>query len=158
MAPAFAVDEPFAPRPIRFLGLIQHAGWRLKSYSITLRDQALVRANFDAGLALALRDLPAQAVAEHRPGVGFVILHQGRGSDYIVLCWWDSENELPHRTWVRPRENSGAPWRLTGAGQAICVWDLQIIWFERETYVKHVLGATGVNLDAYLEAIMPDAK
>jgi hypothetical protein len=31
------------------------------------------------------------------------------------------------------------------------VWDLQIIWFEREAYVRHVLSpVAGPNIDGYL--------
>jgi hypothetical protein len=147
----FQLSEPYAPRPIRFLGLHDHAGWRIKLYSITYGDEPLDRATYDAGLQLALPDLPQPAVTQHRPGVGFAICHQGRGWHYLVLNWWDNENELPQRIWVNEREKSDSTWRRAEGNQSICVWDLQIIWFERETYVKHMLlSRETVNVDAYL--------
>jgi hypothetical protein len=149
----FHVSEPYAPRPIRFLGVHEHAGWRIKLYSITYGDSPLDRATFNTGLQLAIPDLPQPAESAHRPGVGFAIFHQGRGWHYLVLNWWDNENELPQRIWVRERDGATARWRRAEGNQSICVWDLQVIFFEREMYVKHVLTSRdGVNVDEYVDA------
>jgi len=151
MSGQFILSEPYAPRPIRFLGLHDHAGYRIKLYSMTYGDPPLERATFDPGLQLALPDLPQPAVSADRPGVGFAIYHQGRGWHYLVLNWWDNENELPQRIWVRERGQPNSNWRRAAENQSICVWDLQLIWFEREMYVKHVLMSRDrVNVDGYL--------
>jgi hypothetical protein len=105
---------------------------------------------YDACLAIALDDLPHPAVTQHRPGVGFAIFHQGRGWHYLVLSWWDNQNELPQRVWVRERDHPNATWHRAEPHQSICVWDLQVIWFEREMYVKHVLSRDAANVDAYI--------
>ena len=95
-------------------------------------------------------DLPLPAITQHRPGVGFAILHQGRGWHYLVLNWWDNENEWFSRVHVKPVSRDES-WRRASNGEAACVWDLQVIWFEREMYVRHVLMLReGVNVDAYL--------
>src|SRR5690349_3604419 len=94
--------HPYAPRPIRPLGQLQHAGWRLKLYGITFDGAPLEWPRFKPGVDLALDALPAPAVAAGRPGVGFLVLHQGRTGDYAVLGWWDNENELPLRVFVHP--------------------------------------------------------
>jgi hypothetical protein len=129
----------------------EHAGWRIKIYSITHGPQSLDRDTYEGGLQLALLDLPQPAVTGNRPGVAFAILHQGRGWHYLVLNWWENENELPQRIWVRERDNPNARWRLAEPDQSICVWDLQVIWFEREMYVRHVLMSRDrVDVNAYL--------
>src|SRR5919198_1368337 len=101
--------QPYAPRPVRFLGPHEHAGWRLKVYGIAFGGGPLERPRFDPGVQLALAALPSPAVTAARPGVGFLILHQGRTGDYAVLGWWDNENELPLRVFVRPP--GAAAWR-----------------------------------------------
>lgn len=147
----FILSEPYAPRPIRFLEVHEHAGWRIKLYSITYGSEPCDRATYDECLAIAMSDLPQPAVTKHRPGVGFAICHQGRGWHYLVLNWWDNENELPQRIWVCERDKPNALWRRAAANQSVCVWDLQVIWFEREMYVKRVLMSRGrVNVDGYL--------
>lgn len=95
--------HPFAPRPVRPLASVTRGGWRLKRYAIT-HDPATEPdlARFSDGVARALAELPRPAVSGERPCVGFVILHHGRGADYVVLGWWDRANELPLRVFLRP--------------------------------------------------------
>jgi hypothetical protein len=153
----FVVHEPYRPRTIRFLELHEWRGWRLKLYSVQYAGTALERDVFAEGLALALPTLPSPAVTVQRPGVGFVVLHQGRGISYVVLAWWDRENEIFSRTFWRPF-GADSYWREGAAGETACVWDLQVFWSEREAYLRHVLVREGApDLDAYLGARAAEA-
>jgi hypothetical protein len=62
-------------------------------------------------------------------------MHQGRG-DYLVLGWWDNENELPLRVLVWGESG----WREARGSESVCVWDLRILWHERDAYVATVLS------------------
>ena len=145
--------HPYHPRTIRFHGVRPHGEWRVKLYSITY-DAAhpLEWPRFQAGLELAFGELPRPEWEEGRAGVGFVIAHQGRNADYAVLGWWDRENELPVRVFIR---DGAQGWRAARGGESFCVWDLQVLWAEREAYVATVLapGASGAAhpVNAYLE-------
>jgi hypothetical protein len=153
----FSSSEPFSPRPIRPLGLRTHADWRLKAYSITYGPAPLDLPLYEKGLTLALAALPMPAVTTSRPGVGFVIFHQGRGVHYLVLNWWDNENEFFNRVFVRPF-GADQKWRAAGGGESACVWDLEVIWSERQAYVRHILGPlNGPDVDGYLAATMAGA-
>jgi hypothetical protein len=147
--------HPYEPRPIRFHGLRSVDGWRLKRYSITFGAEPIDWPAFEPGITLADAALPRPAVTEARPGVGFLIAHQGRTALYCVLAWWDNENELPVRVFVRELEE-GARWRAARGGESFCVWDLQVIAFEREAYVATMLagGDTEERTRAYLGASM----
>ena len=143
-------SEPYAPRPVRYLEQRDLDGWRVKLYSIVYGDRPLDRPVYEDGLGIALATLPRPAVTPSRPGVAFAICHQGRGVHYLVLCWWDNENEFFNRVFVRTIGGGGS-WRPASGGESACVWDLQVIWFEREAYVETVLGgAHGADVDAYL--------
>jgi len=138
---------PYAPRAIRWLGLAERHGHRLKRYAITRGDEPLRERDFAEGFELACQALPLPAVTSARPGVGFAISHQGNGADYSVLAWWDNENELPLRVFVRPQEPGGA-WRSARESESVCVWDLEIVSFERDAYVATLLA--GGTADDYL--------
>jgi len=141
---------PYAPRPIRFDGVRALGGWRVKTYVITHGERPFERARFDAAERLAADALPESTTSE-RPGLAFLILHQGNGADYVVLGWWDRENELPTRVAVRER-TAGAAWRPARASESFCVWDLQVIGFERDAYVDTVLrDGDPAAAKAYLE-------
>jgi len=138
--------RPYAPRPVRFRGVVEPHGYRIKRYDIVYNGP-FRESDFAEGLRLAFESLPAPAATTERPGVGFVIAHQGNGADYVVLGWWDRENELPLRVFVRPQE-PGGEWRPARGGESVCVWDLEVIGFERQAYVETVLN--GGDAEGYL--------
>jgi hypothetical protein len=148
--------HPFAPRPISFQGILIYGQWRLKHYTITYADKAAdsrdeAWAAFAQGRSIAFALLPTPARTEERPGAALLIEHRGRGVDYIVLGWWDRENELPVRVMVRD-DNPHAAWRPAKPNESFCVWDLQIMGFERDAYVNTVLAS--IPLSAALEKYM----
>jgi hypothetical protein len=151
--------QPYRPRPIDFLRTITHGDWRIKLYTISYDDDAdaarTYEAEFGAGLARALATLPPVAVAPGRCGAGFCILHRGRGVDYAVIAWWDRENELPVRVFVRPHADTA--WRPARDQESFCVWDLEVIAFERDAYVETVLAEPPAATDAYLSRVLRTA-
>jgi hypothetical protein len=148
--------RPFEPRPIWFLRERAERGWRIKTYAVRFGPEPFDEAWFEPGIAAAFATLPQPAVTEARAGVGFCILHRGRGADYVVLAFWDRENELPLRVQVRlPGETSWRPARDT---ESVCVWDLQIIAFERDAYVATILATPPRDASAYLAATFSWAR
>jgi hypothetical protein len=143
-----SVFQPYEPRPLDFLGVETVSGFRLKAYAIRFGGAELDKDRFAGGWALARAALPQPAVAASRPGLGFAILHQGRTGDYFVLGWWDRENELPLHVFVR--DSNG--WRPAANGESVCVWDLRLIWHEREAYVRTMLAGSPCDEAAYLAA------
>ena len=139
--------QPYAPRPILPLGLRIHGDWQLKRYAIVYGDGPHDPQRFEPAHALALRELPQPAVAAGRPGAAIVIEHQGRGVDYLVLAWWDRENELPLRVFVC---DAGQSWRPNRTSESVCVWDLEVLCAERDAYVRTVLGTPPQTVEAYL--------
>jgi hypothetical protein len=147
----FRVKHPYAPRPTRFRGVVEYEGYRMKRYTLTLPGEPFDDARFQSGRGLALSAVPEPAVTDERPGVGFVIEHQGRGMDYVTVAWWDRENELSLRIIV----GDDAGWR-PARSESICVWDLEVLKAERDLYAEAVLGGARANVEAYLARAMPD--
>ena len=143
---------PYAARRVTPLAQMSVEGWQLKAYSVCPEGQTFDEERFTGGVELALKALPRPARTSERVGAGFLMQHQGNGIDYAVVAWWDRENELPIKVFVcdQPGTND---WRPAGGSESICVWDLEVIWAERNAYVQTVLASTPAPnaLDAYLE-------
>lgn len=133
-----SISEPYRDRAIRPLGIREARGWRLKAYAVQYHPGDLHESVYDDGLAVATGELPQPPVTRERAGVGFVIFHQGRGVRFLGLNWWDRENELFNRVMVRGLEEDEL-WVWARAGEVACVWDLQVMAFEREAWVDSVL-------------------
>lgn len=148
---------PYSPRPIRFLELWEWQGWRLKvyggAYGCAVPRPALV----EAAKRAATEVLPRPAEADDRYGVGFACAHEGRGACFAFVDWWADENELHHKMLTAPED---APAALRPAGPDAlmgCVWDLAVMAFERDAWLRAVLANPhGPDLDAYL-AVRLDA-
>jgi hypothetical protein len=136
----------YRPRAICYHDVERHDGWRLKRFTISFDGSPVHWGDFEPGLVLARAALPSPAHTPMRPGVGFLIAHHGRTADYTVLGWWDHENELPLRVFVRP---PGEAWRPAEESESVCVWDLEVIWAERQAYLDTVM-CEGGTVEAYL--------
>jgi hypothetical protein len=124
-------------------------GWRVKLYSIVHRASDLSWEGFEPAIDRAMAALPTPAQTDARAGVGFIIAHEARSVWYLTLGWWDRENELPLRIWVRELAE-GAMWRPAQGAESVCVWDLEVIGFERDAYVSTVLAPDGPQVERYI--------
>lgn len=151
ISPTWRPSEGFHTRPIKFKELLRQAGWQIKLYVVIHPEQTLDWPGFEEGLEYSLNILPQPALTPHRPGLAFVIAHQGRSAYYLVVCWWDRENELCTRIFVR-NFGEDASWHQSREGESFCVWDMEIMWFEREAYVNAVLNHPDApDVHGYLE-------
>ncbi|MFW9855491.1 MAG: hypothetical protein ACFFFG_10545 [Candidatus Thorarchaeota archaeon] len=138
---------PYRPRTIDFHGIRELKGFQIKTYSVLYGSKPIQWDLFEKGIELASNFLPSSPLAPGRPGLGFLIVHQGLTGNYVVLCWWDRENELPTKVFI----HNGNEWQQAQAEESFCVWDLEIFWHEREAYVSTILSRTDSEIrDQYL--------
>lgn len=142
---------PFEPRAVKFKELLEQGDWRLKVYVILFPENPLNWEILDEGIRFALNALPIPARTPARPGLGFIIAHQGRRSFSVSSCWWDNEYELAHSLFIRPLDGA-EQWRNAHEERFTNVWDQEIIWFEREAYVNAILSKSEKpDFEGYLE-------
>ena len=128
-------------RSIRFIGREDLGDWRMKVYGIGTHAPD-ARPEFVAATLEAARD-----VLPEGGGAGFVIAHDARFGALGIVYWWTNENELHARMFTAPREDPGALEPVDGTGLA-CVWELEVIDFERRAWLEHVL--VDDDFDAYM--------
>lgn len=90
-----------------------------------------------------------QAVKATKPVIwaetaAFAICHDGAGMQYLVLCWWGNGNELMSSVSVR----SGTGWVVDPDRYSFCLWDLEILWAERNIFIRTMYSGIA-DLAAY---------
>ena len=150
------VKHEFRPRPVRFLELLEFGEWRLKLYGLTAEHTRLLPELVQEAKKLARLVLPADGVAADAYGVGFVGVHCGIDANLIFIDWWANENELHHHVFTssldKPLDMTRAP-----DGFTACVFDLQVIWFERNAWIEKVLAnPDGPDVEGYLQRRLSD--
>ena len=141
---------PHRPRAIRYLRAERVADWRLKLYTIAADGPTARPALVDAALRRAPAIFPTGALADQRHGVGFITVHDARTASIALYYWWQSFNELHQRILVGPKHDPGAMAPLVHAS-AGCVWELEVIDFERRAWLADVLAsADGPDVERYL--------
>ena len=137
-------------RPIRFAGLHRLRDWRVKLYGIALPGEQPAAAVMDAALRTAQEVLPQPAHAPGRYGVGFVVVHNAADYGFVLVDWWDRENEIHQKLFSA---ELGHPDRLAPhSGDAIgCIWELSVTDFERRAWIRDVLAnPSGPDIELYL--------
>lgn len=151
------LSTPYRTRPIRFLDLWEHEGWRVKVYGISAASDRPSPELVEAVKGVAARTLPTPAVEENRYGVAFLYAHQGRdGGGFASVNWWANENELYHHQFEASADGVSELRSVAETGgSAGCVWDLAVIEHERKAWVDCVLdNAAGPDLDGYLATVL----
>jgi hypothetical protein len=141
---------PHRTRPIRFLRAERVGDWRLKIYTIATHGQT-VRPEFLAEtLRRAPSVFPTPAHGGDRHGIGFVIAHDAVTAAIAIYYWWQGFNELHQRAHVGPRHDPAAMAPITHQ-PAGCVWELEVVDFERRAWLADVLAnPEGPDVERYL--------
>lgn len=146
------LSAPYTARPIRFLELSRHNDWTLKVYSITA-DRSVSSPLVAAARTVAFAQLDKWRAGDRRwddYGAGFLIVHHGRDANYVLLDWWIAECILQHHVWISQLDSPGEFEYVSPTGLCVCVWELEILQFEREAWIRNVLGRdAGPDLAGY---------
>jgi hypothetical protein len=139
----------YKTRSIRYIGREDVGDWRLKVYGIGTHAPD-ARPEFVAATLDAAREaLPDGG------GAGFIIAHDAKTAGLSLVYWWANENEVHGRFFASPLDDPTERVPSDGTGLA-CVWEMEIIDFERRAWLEHVLKND--DLDGYLAQRAPDTE
>jgi hypothetical protein len=120
----------------RSISLLDRDG-NLKHYGIAAHDRVPRPA-----LVAAIRRVAHEVIPDGASG--FTIAHDGASAGFGFACWWANENELHRRMFVAPLDDPAALELDDGSAMA-CVWELEVIDFERRAWLEDVLKAGDVG-------------
>ena len=108
------------------------------------------------GIGMSGEPRPALAEATRRAALGvvpegaagFTIAHDAASAGLGIVYWWANDNEIHMRAFASPHDDPGALAAADGTAMA-CVWELEVIDFERRAWLEDVLK--GGDVERYLE-------
>lgn len=114
--------------------------WKIKIYSISNRNEfvqkeivALAKSN----LTQWLKNIFNYPLETYK--IATLILHEGKEGCFAVINWWIDENMLQNHVYLLKKNNQKRFVNYSTKGIMACVWEIEVIWFERNNWVEHVL-------------------
>jgi hypothetical protein len=133
------IKSVYTTRSIGFVEVHQHKDWQVKVYRIAIKKEYVLQdhiqkaiENLDNWLSNSkIYDLDTYKIAT-------LIIHEGKEGCFAIINWWIDENMLQNFVYLMKK---GEPdFKLfSGNGIITCVWELAVLWHERNAWVKHVL-------------------
>ncbi|QOL25303.1 hypothetical protein LP316_13530 [Thalassotalea sp. LPB0316] len=119
----------FTPRKIE-----QEPNWiddtGTKIYTISANAKSVNHAHFSDALIQAKTHIDINWAMTP----SFAIFHEGATYPYLILCWWQNDNELFTRVYVKEAET----WLCEVTKYSFCVYDLAVIWAERNIFIETI--------------------
>lgn len=125
----------------------------IKPYEIHLAETSATRLRDVDWQALLSAMLPV-APGRGDEAAGFAIAHYARDGNYLLASTWYERNMLKHG--VRALHAVGTSWTIAPLADAAimaCVWEMQIMAFERDAWVRTMMSGMmrDDSLNDYLE-------
>lgn len=149
--------QKYSSRPVRVLPTSELNGWTLKRYGIIAKDKEFDSAIASAAFESAIKRLPTAGKledAQGNHGIGFQIVHFADVAVVSPVFYWLWGSVLANTDQMRAQWEEPSNFQ-TGVNEVVgCLWELQIICFEAQSWKENMLGGTGTpaeNLSRYLE-------
>ena len=139
MKPEF---EPYKDRKITFIKNEFIDDICIKVYTITNRAKFEANITFNKSIELLpkwVEKIKNSTIPTHRNA--FLMVHEAREGTLILLCWFTGENMIETNIYYASFENPSVinP-SIYKEKQLVCIWELEIVWFERKAWIKHILS------------------
>ncbi len=145
--------KKFTPRPIRFLEYTTVNHWTIKIYTITDKKEFTDTRYIDkAKNQLSHWLCLSQQTLLENYKIATLILHECKEGCFAIINWWLDENMLQHFVFLAKNSTDNFSAYSSIHGITTCIWELEILWFERNAWVELVLKNNNQNFDAYLYA------
>ncbi len=147
---------PYETRNIQFHGIVETEGWKTKTYKLTKKG------SFESvdSLAASLTNLNSWLRQSDNYefdiyNIACLIVHECDEGVFSILNWWTGENMLQNFVYYSANSNPSQFELMSEGGLTCCVWEMAIIWHERNAWIEHVLKkADCPQFDKYLDDII----
>lgn len=134
------VQSKYQIRPIRFLGLENCGAWTVKLYSISFKNEYASEEQIQAAKdRIPEWLLQAELTRQPHYKVATLIIHEGRDGCFAIISWWTGENMLQLFAYIADEKLPDQFHLISDKGIVSCVWEMAILWFERNAWVEKVL-------------------
>ncbi len=134
--------EKYQPRKIAFKEVLKIDGIQIKMYTITNRNEFSSLKTLQSVVNILpnwLNDIKNSNIPTHKNA--FLIVHEAREGVLTLLNWWTGENMIETKVYFSGFDNPTVivptPYKNKSL---ICVWELEIFYHERISWIQHVLS------------------
>jgi hypothetical protein len=131
---------PYNARPIKFIELFNQNDIWFKLYSISNRNPI---ATPESILSVKENSLSMYYAMDDQGlstyNIATVVVHEVKEGLMAIISRWIDENMLQTQVYLK-KDQSNEFELFSRNGINTCVWELQILWHERNAWVKHVLS------------------
>lgn len=132
------IKQTYNARPVRQIGLIKHEGWMIKAYSISAKHKLVPNELVDLAQG-RLTEWLRKSTDYSNYKVAILIIHEGVDGIFTLLNWWIDENTIQNQVFFSSYDEPGTYKGLSKDGIVACVWELAVLWHERNAWIKHIL-------------------
>ena len=147
--------EKYEPRNIKFKEVVETDGWSIKIYTIS-KSENFGHPEFYKNVKNQLSTWLSMenSFDASNDKVGFLILHAGTEGIFSLINWWVGKNMLNTHIFLTDPKEPTIFTKISGDGLASCIWELQAIYHERNSWMNHILKQeSDPNYQAYLEDV-----
>ena len=133
------IKQKYQTRPIRFLEIFPHQDWKIKLYSISVKNEYVSDENVmlaKSNIANWLTNSTLYGLDTYK--VATLIIHEGCEGCFAIVNWWIDENMLQNFVYLK-REGKTEFELFSDKGMMTCVWEMAVLWHERNAWAKHIL-------------------
>lgn len=127
-------------REVKFMEQLTCLQWQVKWYSLTLKGETNLDWHTQATEQLPKWISLLEGKGKLTCKIATLILHTAYDYNYSILFTWVDENVLALSVYRSQKEKPDFFELISANGIVSCVWELGIIWHERNAWIKHVLN------------------
>lgn len=144
------VFTPYRKRSLSYFETLFVKDWHIKTYGISAHTPRPPQSMLKSLLKLAPEIIQSIGNEFETYQLAFAILHEANDGDFILFFWWTGENMLASRVFYASER--GAEYKdIQDTHIAACIWELEIIKYERDLWTSLVLGnKSNGDFSAYL--------
>lgn len=133
------IKSAYQMRPVRFLEIYPCEDWYIKIYSISIKSEKVSAQNLQKCKNEILKWLKNSEFYDLETyKIATLIIHEGREGCFAIINWWIDENMLQNFVYML-KENTNDFQPFSHKGIITCVWEMAVLWHERNAWVKHIL-------------------
>lgn len=151
------ISSSYTKRAVRFIELYNCGLWQVKIYTLNFPDQK----SSEVVMPEAKKKLPewlGQSGNYSLPTycVSTLILHKCKEGCFAIVNWWIDENMLQLYVYLATNERPDHFELYSDKGIVTCVWEMAVLWHERNAWAEHVLVKSKPDLKKYLTTVLND--
>jgi len=128
------------PRTIKFKETVSIKDWKVKTYTISEHEDFKSIAPYKNAVTM-LTDwlVEMNSFDGSHENMAFLIVHEGKEGVFSLINTWVGNNMLQTHTFLSNYDDPQSFKKISGDGLFACVWELEVINHERNSWIKHIL-------------------